>query len=292
MQPNTLCTPETLKCQFSLTVPEGKRLIAKAVATLPEVRHALQNGIILLKGGTTVSAIAEELCGQKMRISGRISPRGTVSIGAKNPGGTHAMILRKGTPEAGEGKLMETALAMGPEDVAISSANIFDIHGRAAIMAGKDLGGEIGSVYPSLEAEGVRCITAAGLEKLSPQPLEEAARHAGRKAVDWSMGMAVGLILIPGEIVTEVEALNILGFKRHWLVGRGGMSGAEGGCTFLVEDTEERARKLVALIDGIKGATDSATEDSIPECLTCGPTRKFHLACAIGGKERVDLRKN
>ena len=91
-----------MKCQFSLTVTEGKRLIAKAIASLPEVRHALGEGLILLKGGTTVSALSEELCGQPLRISGRITPRGTVSSGAAEPVGAHSLLLRMGVPETAD----------------------------------------------------------------------------------------------------------------------------------------------------------------------------------------------
>ena len=70
-----------MKVQFTLTVAEGKRLIARGIASLPEVRKAMAEGLILLKGGTTVSALSEELCGMPLRISGRITPRGTVSAG-------------------------------------------------------------------------------------------------------------------------------------------------------------------------------------------------------------------
>lgn len=277
-------TAAAMKCQFTLTVAEGKRLIAKAVAAMPEVRLAMESGMVLLKGGTTVSAIAEELCGQKMRISGRITPRGTVSAGHAAPGGAHLLVLRRGVPETVEGRLKEIALSMGPNDVAVCGANIFDAQGRAAIMAGSALGGETGGVYPSLETDGVRCIVAAGLEKLSPEPLPEASRAAGRKAADWAMGMAVGLIPVPGQIVTELDAISILGCARRWLVGRGGIDGAEGASTFLVEGGEKEIKELGALISAIKGSRESGTGDSLAECLHCGAGRGHHLACIYGKK--------
>jgi hypothetical protein len=251
---------------------------------MPEVRKAQKEGIIMLKGGTTVSAVAEALCGEKLRISGRISPRGTVSAGNTNAPGTHTLILRRGKPEPGTDRMAEVAREMGPDDVAICSVNIFDIQGRGAIMAGKDLGGEMGSVYLALEAEGVRCIIPAGLEKLSPGPVNIASRAAGRKAPQWSMGMAVGLIMVPGEIITELEALSILGYEKHWLIGRGGISGAEGSCTFLVEGEREDLNRLIALVQEMKGAGESGTEDSLPECLHCGPNRLYHRACSLCGK--------
>jgi hypothetical protein len=275
---------KNLKCQFTLTVTEGKRLIAKAIAVLPEVQAAVKSGVVLLKGGTTVSAVAEELCGEKMRISGRIAPRGTVAAGASNPSGTHFIILRKGRPESADGNLAQATSTMGVSDVAISGANLFDLQGHAAMMAGRDFGGEFGSVYPALESEGVRCIVAVGLEKLSPFPLVEALHAAGRKETAWSTGMAVGLISVPGRIVTEIEALSILGYEKHWLIGRGGIDGAEGSCTFLVEGSEEELRRLVTCIGMLKGKQESGTADSLEECFRCGAGRLYHLACAYSGK--------
>lgn len=272
-----------MKCQFTLTVSEGKRLIAKAIASLPEVRKALSDGLILLKGGTTVSAISEELCGQPLRISGRVTPRGTVSSGAAEPEGPHSILLRRGAAEKADGRLAEIAREMGRDDVCVCGANLIDPWGGAAMMAGKDLCGEPGSVIPALESEGVRCYVAAGLEKLSPVPLREACGNAGRKASVWAMGMAVGLVPVPGRVVTELDALSLLGWPRRWLVGRGGISGAEGASTFVVEEgSEETIRALLRLLRNIKGAVTSGILSSMEECLRCGPGRPWHLGCVYG----------
>lgn len=270
-----------MKCQFTLTVAGGKRLIAKGIASLPEVRKALAGGTILLKGGTTVSALAEELCGRPLRISGRITPRGTVSA-ATTPEAPHSLVLRKGVPESADGHLADVAREMGPQDVAVCGANLIDTDGRAAMMAGRDLCGEPGSVIPALSAEGICCIVAAGLEKLSPVPLGDAFSQAGRKASVWSMGMAVGLVPVPGRIVTELEALSILGFENRWLIGRGGIAGAEGASTFVVEGDESSIRELLAFLRTIRGAAHSGAEESLSECLRCGPNRATHMACAYG----------
>lgn len=275
-----------MKCQFTLTAAEGKRLIAKAIASMPEVKEAIKEGLILLKGGTSVSAVAEELCGEKMRISGRITPRGTVAAGNPSPSGFHLLLLRKGVPETAEGRLREIAAEMGPTDIAICGANIVDPQGRAAIMAGRDLCGETGGVYPALEAEGIRCIVAAGLEKLSPYPLPETSREAGRKASVWSMGMAVGLVSIPGQVINEMAALSILGFESCWLIGRGGIDGAEGSSTFIAEAEETSLQNLLSLIKTIKGAAHSGVSDSLNECLKCGPGGIWHMACCYTGKAR------
>jgi hypothetical protein len=51
---------------ITLTVPEAKRLIARGVAELTQVRHAKANGIIVISGGTTNGYVAEELTGKSI----------------------------------------------------------------------------------------------------------------------------------------------------------------------------------------------------------------------------------
>lgn len=276
-----------MKCQFTLTVSEGKLLIAKAIAAQPEVRKALSEGMILLKGGTTVSALSEELCGVPLRISGRITPRGTVSSGAVKPEGAHSLLIRRGVPEQGDGWLAEIAASMGPGDVFVCGANLIDPWGGAVMMAGKDLCGEPGGIIPVIESEGVKCFVAAGLEKLSPLPLRESCENAGRKTPVWSMGMAVGLVPVQGRVVTELEALSMLGYPDRWLVGRGGISGGEGSSTFVAETgSEEEMAALLAFLGQIKGAATSGVKTSLEECLRCGPGRAGHLGCVYGRNAR------
>lgn len=42
-----------MKRQFVLTVSESKRLIAKGVAALPEVKRAMEEGMVVVATGTT-----------------------------------------------------------------------------------------------------------------------------------------------------------------------------------------------------------------------------------------------
>ncbi len=98
------------------------------------------------------------------------------------------------------------------------------------------------------------------------------------------MGMAVGLVPVPGRVVTELDALDLLGWPGRWLVGRGGISGAEGASTFLVEDgSEETIRALLGLLRNIKGAVTSGIPSSMEECLRCGPGRRGTSGASTGG---------
>ena len=53
----------------TLTVAESKRLIAKAVAQMPIVKNALENGMVIITKGTTNAYVAEEITGHKMTFT-------------------------------------------------------------------------------------------------------------------------------------------------------------------------------------------------------------------------------
>ena len=138
-----------MKAQFTLTVSEGKKLIAFAVTQMPGVQTAFTNGKILLKGGTTVSAVAEELVGIPLRISGRVTPLGTKSA-RETIDAPHSLLIDKGVPQGVDDSLEEAVLNMGPGDVAICGANLIDRYGYAALMAGSPLGVILAVLSPLL----------------------------------------------------------------------------------------------------------------------------------------------
>ena len=88
---NQEITEAPVRALFSLTSAESKRLIAKGVATLPEVKQALKQGIVAIGRGTTNAFVVEELTGNKIEpkshyadgiiVDGELSavPQGTPS---------------------------------------------------------------------------------------------------------------------------------------------------------------------------------------------------------------------
>lgn len=272
-----------MKVQVTLTVSEGKRLIARAVAAMPEVRRALATGVILLKGGTTVSAVAEELCGSPLKIAGRVTPGGARSY--RSAGSSpHCALLRKGVWEDADGKLRDIAPALAGDDLVIIGANIVDTHGNAAMMLGQALGGEPGTAVAGIFGQGCRVIIPAGLEKLVPGTVQEAVRNAGRAGVEKSMGMTVGLVPLVGTVVTEVDALRMLSGARCTVVGRGGVCGAEGGSTIMAEGSPEQAGAAWYLVQEIKGAGTSGDPPTLDQCGPGSPNCRHHLGCVYRGK--------
>lgn len=55
-----------MQAQITLTPPESKALIAKAVVSLDSVKRALKEGIILLGSSTTCAFVLEELTNKKV----------------------------------------------------------------------------------------------------------------------------------------------------------------------------------------------------------------------------------
>lgn len=267
-----------MRAQLTLTVPEGKRLIARAIAALPEVQRALAHGRILLKGGTTVSALAEELVGIPLRISGRISPRGTKSAWADDPA-PHSILIEGGSWRSVDEDFGAVVAGMGRDDVAVLGANAIDVHGNAAMMAGRALGGVPGQALAGLMAQGVQVIIACGLEKLIPGSIAEAVASAGMAACDWSLGMAVGLMPVHGRLITEKEALQILADVRCTVIGRGGIDGAEGGTTLVCEGEPDRVQKAIDAVLAVKGARTSGSELSRSECRAGHRRCREHRSC-------------
>lgn len=82
--------------QITLTVSEAKQLIAHAALTLPEFKKALKQGKVLLKGGTTVSLLAQEIPNQELRICGRITPLGTKGSAKMQLDMPHSIVIEDG----------------------------------------------------------------------------------------------------------------------------------------------------------------------------------------------------
>lgn len=271
-----------MRIQITLTSQEGKRIIARGIRVHPIVRKARRQGKIILKGGTTVSAVSEELCGKPMKISGMITPKGTLTSKYQNeiplP---HSIILvgKRIIPlETREAWEKET-LGFTPEDLVVTGANAIDIHGHAAIMAGSFAGGQGLSSFQSLLIEGVPFLIAAGLEKLIPGNVMDLFPILGRRKVDLSYGMSVGLIPIFGRVFTEVQALETLAKVKVWVIGKGGILGAEGSSTLLIEGPQAELLKIDRLYQEVKGAGLSPLPRNLIPCSRGSVSCKSHIRC-------------
>jgi len=259
---------------LTLTSSEAKRLVGKGVANLPEVQKAFKDGIVFVATSTSTGYVAEELLNKPIDkgffTSGVVVPRGICTTAFKMR--LRYIGIRKGVatdvtmPDLRDKWLPE----MGPGDVFIKGANAFDATGAAAIFLGNDrgkgTGGTIGAAIGYLNARGIPLIIAAGLEKLVLGPLTETVPHVGRP-LRYAAGYPSGMMLVKGKLVSEVEAFKTLTGVNALPVAGGGINGAEGCHTFILEGTAEEVDKAWGLYKSVKGEPPLTTiTENCDEC--------------------------
>lgn len=264
--------------QITVTTSQAKNLIAASILNLPQVTHALKYGKVVLKSGTTVAFIAKALGVPPMRLGGRFVPGGarTAMTTANAP---HIVVVENGNWRVIDTTLAEELLAMTSTDVFITGANAIDQHGLAGLLAGLAGGSAAGQALGVLWSEGIQTIIAVGLEKLIPGSILENCKLAGRKRIDKSMGMAVGVMPVTGKIITEKEAIELLTGVTATVIAAGGILGAEGATTLLIEGSEEQINHAFSLIGEKKNPHFHCHPDSLVSCGQGGVACKSHLGC-------------
>lgn len=239
---------------FTLTVPESKRLIAKAISKLKVVRNALNNHTIIVANGITNAYIYEELTQQPIAVKSNYTAGividGVACISDANPR-MASLVLRKGTPL--DVPWLDVIKTFGPHDVFIKGANSFDIEGNIGILLGGNGGGTIGKAYGHLRAAGSIIVTPIGYEKLIPSvPLT--AEWLGRDKVDYSIGVKCGQFVLSETLVfTEVTALETLFSVKAIPIAAGGVQDCHGAITLAVRGAEDQVLDCLTLIKSLKG---------------------------------------
>ncbi len=271
-----------MQAQVTLTVPVAKRIIAEAIYQMPEVQQAITNGKIILKGGTTVSAVSERMGHGTLRLSGRISANGA-KASTVTEGNPHSAFLVDGKISNIDADLLPAVHEMTRTDVAIIGANALDIHGQAALVLGLQFGGAAGKAISGILAQGCKVIIACGLEKLIPTSIQEAVQASGIRKMDWSMGMSIGLTPLYGEVITEKVALEKLAKIKATVIASGGIAGAEGSTTLVLEGEESEVKKAVQIVLDYHQAENSdkhsMAENSVLECSPGAYGCKLHHIC-------------
>ena len=240
---------------FALTPAESKRLIAKAVVQLPEVRRAWENGRVLVANGTTNSFVAAELL--ESDVSGFHYSAGLVCDGmlvaTKKEERMLPYVFDKG--QQVEIGVRDAVLQMGAQDVFIKGANAVDLEGHAGVLMADDKGGTIGTSLGVIAARGIKLICPVGLEKLVPSVVD-ASSKCGIGRFKHALGLQVGMMpLTNALVITEIEALEILTGVEATHVASGGMAGSEGAVVLVVEGSDEQVDRAVSLVKSIKAET-------------------------------------
>lgn len=224
--------PELLSSSVFITPDIGKRLIAKAIASLPEVRKAALNHTVVIITGTTNGYLASELLsfiGINFDKTGFY--RGiTVPTGTKvpSPEKTYDVVIKKGKYIEGL-TIFDAAPDLSAGDIVFKGANAVNLEtGDAGVLVGNPAVGTSLPVIQSVFGKRVKLIIPVGVEKRVEMPISELAHFSLENSCS-------GPTLCPiyGDVFTEIDALDILFDVSAEIMASGGVLGAEGGCYFL-----------------------------------------------------------
>lgn len=277
-----------MKAQVTLTTAESKKLLAKAVAATSLVRNAKKRGIIAIHPSSTTYFLVKELTGkypEGVWVCGMIIPKGAcvhpeaLDIARTLEDVTEfpfTWVLERGKFITGL-KLSSILEKMGKKDVYVKGVNAIDAKGNVGVLYVKPGAGTIGQFYRYSKRKGFTIIIPVGLEKLIPTTITKAAKTATRSKIDVAMGLPLGLFPIQGNVITEIDAIYILSKAEAIVMSAGGLQGAEGASTFIVQGAEDKVKKALKILREVKGA--SLPNIPIKDCRFCS-----HHECHLRGQ--------
>jgi hypothetical protein len=293
-----------MRAQVSLLPNESKKLIAKALTNMDEVKEALKEGIVVMHPSSSTLFLAEEILGKtpetEVWMCGAITPRAacgddavkvwmTTHPEARGKGGPEAFpfswVIEKGKLSQGE-TLASLFKRMGPKDVYVKGVNAIDPGGKVGVLIGNDVeGGTIGQVIGAQRKKGFTIIYPVGLEKLIPVSIEEAVEAARyRLTLSYSMGGRCSLLQCEGKVVTELKAIEILTGATAIPIGAGGVDGAEGAITLVISGEDSQTEKAIAYIEEVKG-TKISRRFQQTDCTKCNDQH-----CSLRGGNKPWLK--
>lgn len=245
--------PKDVSGTFVLTPSAGKRLIGMAVAALPEVQRAFEKGRLAVANGTTTGCVVEALTGKPVEKFAYCVGVVTDSKFVENPDSDHTLKMWENGREMNVpfSEFLKELHKYERNDVFIKGANAVDPYGFAGGLQTNPAGGSWAAAFGVITARGIRCIIPVGLEKMIPSVVE-ASKKMGQLRLDYAIGDPPGLIpLTTFEVVTEIQALELLAGVEATLVAGGGIGGCEGAKAFVVQGSEEQVKQAFDLVEQI-----------------------------------------
>lgn len=237
----------------TLTVAEGKRLIAKGLARYASVQEKMANGTVIVCRGSSNTYVAEELLKTNLAhgafMTGRIQPEGSAPLPVQSSIGE--IVIRNGIYQPiyqPDTKFIDGLRSMQSGDIIFKGANLVNYKDRkAAVCIAHPTGGTTGLLLPFVEEQGVRLIIPVGLEKQTSQNLDEL------EAVTREDNLIPWLKVLPGEIFTEIEAIKQFADVEVYQLASGGISGAEGGVMLAIKGSPVEVEKALAAVAAVRG---------------------------------------
>jgi hypothetical protein len=240
--------------QFIVTPSAGKRLIAMALAKNPAVLSALKKGTLVIIAGTTNGYVAEEVLkhlgikgfsrahffrGIILPPGGTVTSEGRLVDESKFPGD---IVITDGVWQKGKtiGDVVDT---LKEGDVILKGANALDMECKqAAVLIGHPKAGTVALAMQAVAGRRVKLIIPVGLEKRVNGDL-----YALTEKLNSPDASGYRMFLVPGQVFTEIEAIQQLTGATAELIAAGGVCGAEGSYLLAVTGTktqEKNAEKL------------------------------------------------
>jgi len=243
--------------QFLITPAAGKRLIAKALAENNIIREVLNSGTLVIIAGTTngyvaqeiLSKIGEDFSPQRFFRGVVLPPGGPVTISGrlKDEGEFSGdVVIKEGIWQRGL-TIFNVVDDLKEGDVILKGANALNYQDQqAAVYIGHPHGGTIGASIQAVVGRRVRLIIPVGLEKRVFQDLNYLARK-----INTPGAQGPRLFPVPGEIFTEIEAINEITGAKAELIAGGGVCGAEGSIWIAISGKVKEIKKAETLINSI-----------------------------------------
>ncbi|MBN1358197.1 hypothetical protein JW988_05460 [Candidatus Bathyarchaeota archaeon] len=245
--------------QFVVTPSAGKRLIAKALASHAAVSNALKNGTLVIIAGTTNGYVAEEILkslgvvedfsrkrffrGVTLPPGSDVTSEGRLSDESKFPGD---VVITKGEWRKGK-TIVDVVDELKEGDMILKGANAVDLQRKqAAILIGHPKAGTIAVALQAVLGRRVKLVIPVGLEKRVNSELFSLAEKVNEPGAK-----GIRLFPTPGQVFTEIDAVQLLTGATAELISGGGVCGAEGSCWLAITGTEEQEKAAEKLLTSI-----------------------------------------
>ena len=239
--------------QVTVTTAMGKRLIGLGMARHPAIKSVLENGTLVIIGGTTNGYVAEEVLrviGIEEGFSRLGFRRGvTAAPGVRAPAIDFPgdVVIRNGEWLKGR-TIQDTVDELVEGDVILKGGNAFDARGQAAVQIGSNVGGTAWLAVSAVIGRRVLLIVPIGLEKRVLEDVNVLAMRCNAPGGD-----GPGLFPLPAPIFTELDAIKLLTGADAKLMAAGGVYGAEGASWLTIEGSDEEIAAAVGLVNSVVG---------------------------------------
>jgi hypothetical protein len=245
--------------QFVITPAAGKQLIARALLVHPSLRQSLQSGTVVIIAGTTNGYFAEALLTDLKQNDGfsrnrffrgitlppheKTTEAGRLPDESTFPGD---VVIVNGFWKKGA-TINDVVGTLKQGDVIVKGANCLDLHHRrAGILIGHPQGGTIITALQAVVGRRVQLIIPMGLEKRISEDIDTVA-----SLLNSPDASGPRLLPVPGEVISELEAIALLCGAQATLVAGGGVGGAEGAVRVAVDGTPEQLFTITQIINEI-----------------------------------------